>query len=227
MLYPNQLNVKRKMTQPRKPKRRYDSTRRQSQARETRRKITEAARKLFTERGYTGATIEAVAQEAGVAPETIYAVFGNKRAILAHLIDISVGGDDEPIPLLQRPGPQAVFQERDPRKQLHLFAQDISVILERVAPIFETMRLAAKTEPDIADLLQNILRERLRNMEILVQHLSEHSSLREGVTDVQAAETVWTLTSPEVFRLLTVDCAWSREQYIQWLTDALIRLLLP
>ena len=215
------------MTQPKKPKRRYNSTRRQAQARETRRQITEAARKLFTERGYTGATIEAVAQEAGVAPETIYAVFGNKRAILAHLIDISVGGDDEPIPLLQRPRPQAVFQEHDPRQQLHLFAQDISVILERVAPIFETMRLAAKTEPDIADLLQNILRERLHNMAILVQHLSEHSPLREGVTDAQAAETVWTLTSPEVFRLLTVDRAWSREQYIRWLADALTRLLLP
>ena len=215
------------MTQLKKPKRRYNSTRRQTQARETRRQITEAARNLFTERGYAGATIESVAQEAGVAPETIYAVFGNKRAILAHLIDISVGGDDEPIPLLERPNPQAVFQEHDSRQQLHLFAQDISVILERVAPIFEIMRLAAKTEPDIADLLQSILRERFHNMTILVQHLSEHSPLREGVTDAQAAETIWTLTSPEVYRLLTVDRTWSREQYTQWLTDALIRLLLP
>ena len=215
------------MTQPEKPKRRYNSTRRRAQARETRRQITEAARKLFTERGYTGATIEAVAQEAGVAPETIYAVFGNKRAILAHLIDISVGGDDEPILLLQRPGPQAVFQERDPRKQLYLFAQDISAILERVAPIFEIMRFAAKTESDIADLLQNILRERLQNMELLVQHLSEQGPLQGRVVDLQAAETVWTLTSPEVFRLLTVDRTWSREQYIQWLADTLTRLLLP
>jgi AcrR family transcriptional regulator len=215
------------MTQPEKPKRRYNSTRRRAQARETRRQITEAARQLFTERGYTGATIEAVAQEAGVAPETIYAVFGNKRAILAHLIDISVGGDDEPILLLQRPGPQAVFQERDPRQQLHLFAQDISTILERVAPIFEIMRFAAKTESDIADLLQNILRERLQNMELLVQHLSKQGPLQEGVANLQAAETVWTLTSPEVFRLLTVDRAWSREQYIQWLADTLTRLFLP
>lgn len=215
------------MTQSKKPKRRYNSTRRQAQARETRRQITEAARKLFTERGYTGATIEAVAQEAGVAPETVYAVFGNKRAVLAHLIDVSLGGDDEPIPLLQRPGPQAVLQEPDPRQQLYLFAEDISAILERVAPIFEIMRLAAKSEQDIADLLQNMLAERLRNMAMLVQRLSEHSPLREGVTDAQAAEIVWTLTSPEVFRLLTVDRAWSREQYVRWLADALARLLLP
>lgn len=226
MVHPSWRAVKKRMTQPRKSKRRYNSTRRKAQARETRLRIVEAARKLFAERGYTGATIEAIAQESEVAPETIYAVFGNKRAILARLIDISVGGDDEPIPLLERPGPQAVLQEQDPRQQLHRFAQDISAILERVAPIFETMRPAAKIEPDIDDLLQNLLRERLRNMEIFVQHLSEHGPLREGLTETQAAETVWALSSPELFQLLTVARKWTREQYSQWLADTLIRLLL-
>lgn len=215
------------MTQPEKPKRRYNSTRRKAQARETRLKIVEAARKLFTEYGYTGATIESIAQEASVSPETIYAVFGNKRAILTRLIDLSVGGDDEPIPLLERPGPQAVLQEREPHQQLRLFAQDISTILERVTPIFEIMRLAAKTEPDIADLLENLLNERLHNMEAFVQSLSKYSALRDGLAATQASETIWTLTSPEVFRLLTVDRGWSIEQYNQWLADALIRLLLP
>lgn len=215
------------MTQPKKTKRRYNSTRRKAQARETRLKIVEAAGKLFTAHGYTGATIESIAQEAGVAPETIYAVFGNKRTILARLIDISVGGDDEQIPLLERPGPQTVLQEFDPNQQLHLFAQDISTILERVTSIFEIMRLAAKTEPEIAELLQNLLKERLHNMEAFVQSLSKHGSLRDGLTETQAAETIWTLTSPEVFRLLTVDRGWSIGQYSQWLADALIRLLLP
>lgn len=215
------------MTQPKKTKRRYNSTRRKAQARETRRQIVEAARKLFTVYGYTGATIESIAQEAGVAPETIYAVFGNKRAILARLIDISVGGDDERIPLLERPGPQTVLQEQDPYQQLHLFAQDISTILERVTPVFEIMRLAAKTEPDIAGLLQNLLSERLRNMEAFVQSLAKHGSLRDRLTAMQAAETVWVLTSPELFGLLIVDRGWSLEQYRQWLADALIRLLLP
>ncbi len=89
------------------------------------------------------------------------------------------------------------------------------------------MRFAAKTEPNIADLLQNILKERLHNMVLLVQRLSERGPLQEGMVDLQAAETVWILTSPEVFRLLTVDRAWSKEQYIQWLVDTLTRLLLP
>ncbi len=215
------------MTQSKKPKRQYNSTRRQAQARETRRQIIEAARRLFTESGYAGATIEAIAREGGVAPETIYAVFGNKRTILADLIDISVGGDEQPIPLLQRPGPQTVLQEHDPGRQLHLFARDMTGILERVAPVFAIMRTAAKTEPDIAEMLTNLLEERLRTLAAFVQHLAANSPLREGLDEAQAAETVWTITSPEVFSLLTQDRGWSKERYMQWLGDTLARLLLP
>lgn len=215
------------MAQPKKTRRPYNSTRRQAQARETRRQIIEAAHRLFIESGYAGATIEAIAREGGVAPETIYAVFGNKRTILANLIGVSVGGDDQPIPLLQRSGPQTVLREHDPVGQLHLFAQDMAGILERVAPIFEIMRAAAKTEPDITELRQNLLAERLHNLTTFVQHLAANSPLREGLDEAQAAEIVWTITSPEVFSLLTVDRGWSREQYTQWLGDTLVRLLLP
>ena len=215
------------MDEPKKVKRPYNSSRRRAQARVTRLKIVEAARKLFAEYGYTGATIESIAQEAGVAPETVYAAFGNKRALLVRLIEISVGGDDEPISLLERPGPQAVMQETDVHEQLRLFGQDIAVILERVAPIFESMRLAAKTEPDIADLLHNLLGERLQNMQKFAYSLSAHGRLRGEMTESEAAETIWTLTSPEVFRLLVTDRGWSREKYSQWLTDALEKLLLP
>src|SRR5439155_1248301 len=116
------------MSQPTKPKRAYNSSRRQVQARHTRQQIAIAARKLFVERGYAGATMEAIAQDAGVATETIYAVFGSKNKVLLHLLDIAVGGDDEPIRLLDRPGPQAVFQERDQRRQLRMFAHDIAAV---------------------------------------------------------------------------------------------------
>lgn len=215
------------MTQSKKPKRPYNSSRRQAQARETRRQIIEAARRSFADSGYAGATIEAIAREANVAPETIYAVFGNKRTILANLVDVSVGGDDQPIPLLQRPGPQTVLQEHDPGRQLHLFAQDMAGILERVAPVFAIMRTAAKTEPDIAEMLVNLLEERLRTLTAFVQHLAANNPLREGLDEAQAAETVWTITSPEVFNLLTQDRGWTKERYRQWLGNTLVRLLLP
>jgi len=215
------------MVQADKPKRKYHSKRRQEQARETRQRILVAALKLFSEHGYAGATIEAIAQEAGVAPLTVFAIFGNKRSILAGLIKVSVGGDDQPIPLLQRPGPQSVLQEKDPTRQIYRFAGDITDILERVAPVFEIMRMAAKTEPEIADMLKNILEDRLYNLGIFVQHVSANSDLREGLDEAEATEIVWSIASPEVYRLLTVDRGWSKERFSEWLGDTLTRLLLP
>jgi AcrR family transcriptional regulator len=215
------------MTQPAASKRKYSSARRQAQAGETRRQIIDAARALFLERGYAGATIEVIAQQAGVAPETVFAIFGNKKNILAGVIDLSVGGDEQPIPLLQRPGPQAVLHEQDAVCQIYLFAEDISTILERVAPIFSIMRVAAKTEPDIDGLLKKLLQQRLHNLTVFVSNLSAHTSLRLESGAEQAAETVWALTSPDLFNLLVVDRGWSLEQYRAWLADALVRLLLP
>ncbi|MBZ0297813.1 MAG: TetR/AcrR family transcriptional regulator [Anaerolineae bacterium] len=215
------------MTNPNKPKRTYNSARRKAQARKTRQSIADAARKLFSQRGYNGATIEAVAQEAGVAPETVYATFGGKRKILLHLLNIAIGGDDEAIPILERPVPQMVFREKDQHQQLRMFARDIAVIMERAAPVFEIMHVAAKTEPEIAELLQNILQERWRNMEIVVRRFADNGSLREGLSVEQGADTIWTLTSAEVFLLLTTERGWSKEQYSDWVADSLIRLLLP
>jgi AcrR family transcriptional regulator len=215
------------LTQSSKSKRRYNSTRRQLQANETRKQIIEAASKLFSLYGYSGTTIHAIAQEAAVSSETVYAVFGNKRNILTNLIDISVGGDHHPIPLLQRPGPQAVLRENDPVHLIKLFAQDISEILERIAPIYEIIRIAAKTEPEIADLLKNLLEQRLQNLASVTKHLEALGSLREGIDEMQATETIWVITSPEVFRLLINDRGWTKEHYVNWLSDSLIRILLP
>lgn len=215
------------MTHSSKPKRAYHSTRRQAQARQTRQQIAESAQRLFRQRGYSGATIEAIAEGAGVAEETVYAIFGSKRQILSHLLDMAIGGDDAPTPILERPAPQAMFQEKDQRQQLRLFARGIAAIMERAAPVFEIMRIAAKTEPNVATLLQQILNERWQNMETVLQHVAANGALRDGISTTQAADIVWTLTSAEVFLLLTVDRGWRSDHYSEWLADSLIRLLLP
>ncbi len=210
-----------------RPKRPYNSKRRQAQALETRRQILVAARDLFLARGYTGATIEAIAQQAGVATETVFATFANKRTLLARVLDVAVGGDEQPIPLLLRPGPQAVLAEADPARFLQRFAQDISGILARVAPLFEVLRAAAKTEPDIAELLHNLLTERLANMNTVALRLRAIAPLRAGMDETRAAETIWSLTSPELFNLLVRDHGWARAVYAEWLGEMLVRALLP
>jgi AcrR family transcriptional regulator len=209
------------------PTRKYDSSRRQVQARQTRLQIAEAARTLFLERGYGGTSIEAIAEKADVAPETIYAIFKNKRNVLSFVFDIAIGGDDEDIRLLDRPDPQAVLKETDQHRQLTLFANDITKILHRAAPVFEILRIAAKTEPEIAELVQRLLRERMTNMTMVAKSVAANGPLREGLNRVQAAEVIWSMTSPELYLLLTRDLHWTDERYSHWLTDTLSRLILP
>lgn len=209
------------------PKRHYDSSRRRARARETRLEIAEAARQMFFERGYAGATIEAIAERAGVATETVYAIFQNKRNILAFLLDISVGGDDQAVRLIDRAEPQAVLKDTDARRQLAGFAAGVTEILARAAPVFEIMRGAAKTEPEIARRVKKLSQERLENMRLLIRHVVANGPLRGELDETRAAETVWALASPELFRLIMEDLAWSTERYRRWLADNLIRLLLP
>jgi AcrR family transcriptional regulator len=209
------------------PKRAYNSSRRQEQAKQTRLQIVESARGLFIERGYGGATIEAIAQKSGVAVETVYASFGNKRAILSKLIDVSIVGDDQPTPLLQRKGPLNVLHGTDQHRQIELFVNDIYEIMGRVAPIFDIMRVAAKTEPDISGMFQNILNARVQGMMAFVHALMKNGPLREGLTPHEAAQTVWMLTSAEVYILFITNRGWTENQYKQWVVDAVTRLLLP
>jgi AcrR family transcriptional regulator len=208
-------------------KRKYDSTRRQTQAEETRRRILDAAHQLFMERGYAGATIDAIAQGAGVALKTVYAVFENKRNILLELLNRSSSDrGEEQLPVLERPSVKAVTRERDPRRQLEMFAQVIAGNLEGAASIAEIMNVAAKTEPDIHELVEKLNKQRWRNMAFAVKQFASNGPLREE-NEASATDTVWTLTSPEVFLLLTRDRDWSKEKYAQWLADTLTRALLP
>ncbi len=214
------------MPQSPQPKRTYTSGRRRLQADQTRRSILEAARKLFYSRGYASATIEAIAQEAGVAPETIYAVFGSKPAILRALVDVTFAGDEEPVPLLERSFSLTAAEETDQRRLVELFAVNIYRIMARMSPVFALLRTTAKTDPEIAALLARLLHERLGGMSFFVEQLSRIDPLRGQLPADQASATVWAISSAEVFDLLTRDLGWSEEQYVTWLSSTLVRLLL-
>jgi AcrR family transcriptional regulator len=220
--------MSRVMTKLKSTKREYDSTRRQAQAIETRRHILEAAHKLFTERGYAGATAEAIAAEAGVSAQTIYAIFKNKKRILVSLMNVSPAtGMEDHTPMSERANVQAVAQERDQRRQLQMFAQVVASNLSQVAGVFEVMVEAAKIEPDFERMVQKLHKQRLEHMTLAVQQIAANGPFRENMDEARARDTVWTLTSGEVFLLLTRDRGWTKEQYADWLADMLIRALLP
>jgi len=215
------------MLDQKSPKRKYDSSRRQAQARETKIQIVEASRVLFIKYGYAGTTIEAIAREAGVSKVTVYSMFKNKRNILAFLLDVAVGGDAQPIRVIERPTPQAIMHDTDQRRQLSMLAQNVGDRLTRAAPVFEVMRVAAKTEPKIEARARHLQIERLENMTLMARHVAANGPFRSGMDETRAGEIVWALTSPELFNLLTTELGWTTEKYSDWLADLLTRALLP
>lgn len=207
-------------------RRRYDSTLRREQASQTRMRILDAAERLFRERGYAATTVEAIASAAGVATDTVYASFRSKGGILHRLLDVRVGGDDQPVPLLEREGPRAVREERDRGRQLQRFASDIGGILERARPVDDIMRGAAEADPEIRRLRARMQRTRRQNIGQFVGWLAAKGPFRGGLGPDEATDIVWTLAGPEVHGLLRRDRGWSQDRYAAWLAETLKRTLL-
>ena len=206
-------------------RRRYDSPVRQEQAAQTRARIVAAAGALFETQGYARTSIRQIAERAEVAPDTVYAVFGAKTRVLTAVIDERLRGGHGVANVMERPELLAVRDETDQRRQLELLGDAMSRVVEQVGPAFELMRAAAAVEPAMADVYAEMQRYRLRNMSVAIGWLSARGPLR--VPDDEAAETLWTLASPDTARLLRDHRSWSRKRYATWLTDSLTRALLP
>src|SRR3954470_24421626 len=115
-------------------------TGRGSRARETRRRIIAAAAELFIADGYGATTLEQIADRAGVAVQTVYFHFGNKRTVLKQAVDIAAGGDDEPVAVLDRPWLERARAETDPEQLIALWARHGRDIFIRIAPIMRVVR---------------------------------------------------------------------------------------
>ena len=209
-------------------RRSYDSTRRRAAAQQRRSRILQAAAELFLAEGYPRTTVAAIAQRADVSEDLVFLLFTNKRGVLKEVMDVAIGGDDEDIPLLEREGPRAVQAATDQREQLRLFAAGITSQLDRVRPFNDLVRSAAAVEPEITALQDDLhLRQRRFAMRMVATWLAANGPLRNEMSVEAAAAILWTLASPDVYRMLTVHWSWSREQYQDWLRETLVAALLP
>ncbi|MGZ4109768.1 MAG: TetR/AcrR family transcriptional regulator, partial [Actinomycetota bacterium] len=204
----------------------YDSPRRRGQALATRRAILEAARGAFVEAGYVATTIDAIAARAQVSPETIYATFGSKRSLLSEVIDVSIAGDDAPVPILERDWVREMRDEREPRRRLQILGRNGTSILKRTTPIYEVLRGAASADPEIASLWERVKEQRFAGQRALLGIVMGGVAVREGLTAKAAADVLFAIGSPETYRLLVVDRGWSANRFERWYVDALTRLLL-
>jgi TetR/AcrR family transcriptional regulator of autoinduction and epiphytic fitness len=207
-------------------KRRYESPRRREQARATRRAVLDAARGLFVELGYAATSVAAIASRAGVAAETVYAAFKNKRSVLSELLDVSIVGDDASVPLLEREWVQQMRDERDPRRRLDILARNGTLILARIAPVYEVLRSAASVDPEIATLWERYKAQRFEGQRILLGILLHGARVRPGLTKSAGPDILFTIGSPETYSSLVRDRGWSSAQFERWYKDSLARLLL-
>lgn len=207
-------------------RRRYDATGRKRRAAESHERVLSAAGRLFAERGYAETTIEDVAREAGVAAPTIYATFRAKRGLLAGLLDRLVSNVPGGPPLLDTAGPRAVLAATEPTQVIARFAHDIVGVQDRVGPIYEVMKSAARTQPDVAELAGRAQDYRNSNIGSVAARLAELGSLRPGLSVEDATRTIWVLASYEARQLLVVYARWSVERYRDWLAATLSAALL-
>lgn len=207
-------------------RRKYDSSNRKAQARETRRKVLAAAKRLFFVQGYTATTMEAIADAARVSVETVYVAFGSKDAVLSGLIDVELVGDDEPVPMLERDWVLEVRSEEDQQRQVRLLARNVRRVLERAGPIHHIIRSAASASPEIAKLAQWHSRTRLKGQTEFVRWVAANGRLRGNQSVEGAAQEFWALASPELHHLLTVALGWSHDRYEKWLARMLRAALL-
>ena len=200
---------------------------RAEKARATRRRMREAALRLFREQGYAATPMQAIADEAGVAVQTLYFTFGTKRALLSEILDIAIAGDEEPVATLDRPHIQALLDDPDPVAQLRGQARVTRTVYQRLAPALEVVRGAATADPDLAALWERSIQQRATVMERFIAALAAKTALRDGMDQATAVDIALALQSPELIMFLTGQRGWSPEKYEQWLANALISELLP
>jgi AcrR family transcriptional regulator len=196
---------------------------RAARTRATRRRIVDAAAEMFIADGYGTTTLEQIAKRAGVAVQTVYFHFGNKRTVLKEAVDVAAVGDDEQVALLERPWVERVRAEPDPQRVVAMWAANGREIYERVGPIMEVVRDAAVTDPDMAAQWATNEAQRAAAFRMFATMLDERGALNRPLDE--AVDVLCALQGPEVYGVLT-GRGWTPEQWERFTVDAVTAALL-
>lgn len=195
-----------------------------TRSRATRRRIVDAAAELFIAEGYGSTTLEQVAQRAGVAVQTVYFHFGNKRTVLKEAVDVAAVGDDEPVPLLQRPWVAQMHAEPDPHRVLEIWMAAGREIQERVGPIMAVVRDAAVGDPEMAAQWATNEEQRAMAFRAYAELLESRGALRIPVDE--AVDVLCALMCFDAYRILTVERGWTPQRWERWMVATVAHALL-
>ncbi|OLL71069.1 Transcriptional regulator, TetR family [Pseudonocardia sp. Ae168_Ps1] len=196
----------------------YRSALRDEQARATRRSVVAAAAGLFVRDGYAATTLDAVAAAAGVSRRTVVNAAGGKPALLALAVDHTLVGDDEPVPMADRPMVRRIVACTAPAEAVRLWADMVVDVQGRVAALAAVVDAAADTDPEVGALRARGERERLDGARAFAAHLDSLGGLRPDLSPDTAADVCWTLNDGASYRRLLGLRGWSAVAYRDWLT---------
>lgn len=207
-------------------RRAYRSSRREAQALHTRRRVLDAARSAFLDRGYAGATIRVIAAGAGVSVPTVEAVFGTKARLLKAVIDVAIAGDDAPVAVLDRSWADAAIEADTADEFLAIVAGVIGPAQVRSAGLVLAALEGSSTDAELAELAEELITQRAVTATWLVDALRRRAPLSRGCSRQEAIDTMWILMDPAVFVRLTRQRQWTTRRYQRWLACSVGRLLI-
>lgn len=204
-------------------KRRYDGSRRQEQARATRRAVLRAAHDLFVRQGYARTTVAEVAAAAGVSSETVYAAFRSKAGLLRRVWDVTIGGDDQDVAYHERPEVAALRAEPDLEKRLRMQARTATATARRTGPFLRALEAAAGADASAAALLEDVHRQRYEGIGIMAREAAATGQL--AVDEQVCRDLVWATTDAVLWHRLVEQRGWDDEQFAAHLADTWVSWL--
>lgn len=190
----------------------YSSPLRAERAAETKRRIAIAALELFSESGFARTTVARIAERAGVAVPTVYAVYNSKAAIVGTLL-AQLEEDADSAGWRAR-----IADERDPRRKLAGFAEWSAAFFSSSRPVVVAARGAAG-DPAIVQLQEQGNAHRREALHALLTSIGP--DLRSDLPLEAAVDRAWILTGLELYLAATEACGWSDAAYTTWLTALL------
>ena len=203
--------------------RRYVSPRRAEQARQTRRAILDAAAKLFVDPGYAATPLTTVAAEAGVAVQTVYAVFGSKRQLLSDLVDVTLVGDDERRAMAERSFVADIRALVGLRAKLARYARHLAETHARQVHVILALANAATADADAAAIWRKNIEDRRRGMAMFAADLAATGEVR--VSQERAADVLWLAQDIRNYDWLVRERGWPVERFERWFVDSVAAVL--
>lgn len=208
-------------------KRQYDVSSRREQARRRRLAVLTAARDLFERDGFRPTSIAAIAARAGVSAEYVYKAFGTKAALAKAVFDLVIAGDDDPVPVADRPAMAAVRAEPDVRRKIAMYVDGLVERQTRSAGVQILIRDGRHVEESLGPIWDTLNDEGLAGMTALGRHLLDTGQLRPGIDLAEVRDVLWNYLAIDSYERLVRLRGWSPQRYADWLSRAIVGAICP